>query len=653
MRYAAAGTRLFGIAIPLASIRTQDGWRVGEYPDLVPFARFCAAGGAGLVQILPVNDTGSQSSPYSALSAFALHPLYLRVRDVPEAAAAPGAIAALDRFAAEATPGERFPYDACLESKLSALRAVYAASRSRIAADPELHSFIADNAWVKAYAVFKRLKSDHDERSWRHWSAHLDPDSAEIESLWNESAAAEEQLFHAWVQMRAAGQFSAAAQELARLGVVLLGDIPILMNDDSADVWSRRSYFDASMRAGAPPDMYSATGQNWGFPIWDWDAMSKDGYSFWKARIAAADSYYSAYRIDHVLGFFRIWALGDREETGSLGRFIPGPVLADAELLAAGFPAERIRWLSEPHIPGAELKAACASAVEADAAADKALDRIGSEDLFLFKRAIRGEADIGELGLGATATAFLKARWVDRALLHVESGGYAPAWLYRQSRAWASLSESERTAFSGLVERAGAQAERGWEVRGHALLSMLKSASAMLPCAEDLGAVPDCVPRVLEQLGIPGLRVPRWMRRWDEPGQPFKALRTYGELSVCTPSVHDTSTLRDWWEHEEGREPFARAYCPQLQPVPERLDASSTLTVLRALAKAPSMLYVVPMQDVLDTASRFMSRDTRADRINVPGSVDGFNWTWRMRPALEEVMADPSLMAALRSLGER
>ena len=653
MRYAAAGTRLFGIAIPLASIRTHDGWRVGEYPDLVPFARFCAAAGAGLVQILPVNDTGSQSSPYSALSAFALHPLYIRVRDLPEAADAPGALAALDRFAAEAAPGERFPYDACLEAKLTALRAVYVASRSRIAADPDLSSFIADNAWVKAYSVFKRLKSSYGERSWRQWPAQRDPGGADIDSMWNQSAASDEQLFHAWVQMRAAGQFSAAAHELARLGVVLLGDIPILMNDDSADVWSRRSYFDASMRAGAPPDMYSATGQNWGFPIWDWDAMAQDGYSFWKARIAAADAYYSAYRIDHVLGFFRIWALGDREETGSLGRFIPGPVLTDAELLAAGFPTARIRWLSEPHIPGAELRSACASVAVADAAAGMALDRIGSEDLFLFKRTIRGEADIGELGLGATATAFLKMRWADRALLQIDSGRYAPAWLYRQSRAWASLSEPERSAFGGLVERASAKAERGWEIRGRALLSMLKSASAMLPCAEDLGAVPDCVPRVLEELGIPGLRVPRWMRRWDEPGQPFKALSTYGELSVCTASVHDTSTLRDWWEHEEGREPFARAYCPELQPIPDRLDARATLTVLRALAKAPSMLYVVPMQDVLDTSSRFMSDDTRADRINVPGSVDRFNWTWRMHPALEEVMADSSLMVALRSLGKR
>ena len=127
MRYAAGDRRLFGIAVPLGSIRVEGGWRVGEYPDLAPFARLCEGLGAGLLQLLPLNDTGGQSSPYSALSAFALHPLYIRVRDLPEAAAAPRAIEALESFAAEARPGERFPYGECLEAKLAALRAVYEA----------------------------------------------------------------------------------------------------------------------------------------------------------------------------------------------------------------------------------------------------------------------------------------------------------------------------------------------------------------------------------------------------------------------------------------------------------------------------------------------------------------------------------------------
>ncbi|MBU0927038.1 MAG: 4-alpha-glucanotransferase [Spirochaetes bacterium] len=646
MRYPAPGRRLFGISVPLGSIRASGGWRVGEYPDLVPFCRLCSGLGAGLVQILPVNDTGSQSSPYSALSAFALHPLYVRVRDLPEAAEAPSAVAALDAFAAEAVPGERFPYADCLAAKLAALRAVYDASRSAIAADPALAAFAESRPWVKTYAVFKRLKSSYGERAWPRWPERRDPTKADIEALWLDPAGADEQLFHVWTQMRASEQFREASRAVADAGLALLGDIPILMNEDSADAWSDRDFFDSSLKAGAPPDMYSEAGQNWGFPIYDWDAMERAGYSFWRARIAEADRYYSAFRIDHVLGFFRIWALGDREETGSLGRFVPGALVGADELSAAGFSAERLRWLSEPHIGLAELRAACSQ--DSPAAAEAALDRIGDEDLFLFKRSVRGEADISGLGLPGPAADFLKERWRDRALLVVGADSYAPTWRHRESRAWASLSDAEREALGSLFARKGEEAERGWEEKGRALLSMLKGASSMLPCAEDLGAVPDCVPRVLEGLGIPGLRVPRWMRRWDEPGQPFKPLSEYSVLSACTPSVHDTSTLRAWWDYEDGREEFAAAYCPGLSPAPPSLDTAAASAVLRALAGAPSLLYVLQLQDLLDLSEDFRSADPRADRVNVPGTVDAFNWTWRMGYPVEELEASLEWKARVR-----
>lgn len=647
MRYPSPGKRLFGISVPLGAIRTERGWRVGEYPDLVPFAGLCTELGAGLLQILPVNDTGSQSSPYSALSAFALHPLYIRVHDLPEAVAAPQALAELDAFAARAQPGERFPYGASLDAKLAALRAVYEARYAKIAADPALAAFIAERPWVKTYAVFKRLKSGYGEKAWNQWPAHRDPGADDIARLWDEPAARAEQLFHVWVQMTAARQFGDAAARVAEAGVALLGDIPILMNEDSADVWAGRRFFDAGNRAGAPPDMYSSSGQNWGFPIYDWEAMASDNYSFWRARVSEADRYYSAFRIDHVLGFFRIWALGAREETGSLGRFVPGARLDRAELEAIGFSAERLRWLSEPHISGDELRAAGGAPV--DRAIALALDRIGGEDLYLFKPAIRGEADISALGDSLRGAAspesgpetvaglveFLKQRWRDRALLPLAGDGFAATWHYRDSRAWKSLSDSERQLLSGLLADKDIEAELGWEKRGRELLAMLKGASAMLPCAEDLGAVPDCVPKVLTELGIPGLRVPRWMRYWNEPGQPFKPLSEYQVLSACTPSVHDTSTLRAWWEEDDGRDAFVRAYCPEIGTAPETLDPKTAAVVMAALARAPSILFVPQLQDLLDLSAELRSTDPRADRINVPGTVGDCNWTWRMPLALE------------------
>lgn len=676
MQYTFGTRRVSGVAVPLASIRTQDGWCVGEYPDLVTFGRFARAIGATLVQILPVNDTGSQSSPYSALSAFALHPLYIRVPDLPEftrpsASSSAHALAdariGLHEFARSLPSVGRFGYEACLNAKLRALRAVFDAAYDSIIADSGLADFIKNNEWVMTYAVYKRLKAGYGEKSWRDWPERRKPAPLDIAFWWNEPDAVREQLFHAWVQYRAADQFSEAARQLADLGVALLGDIPILMNDDSADVWANGEYFDTSMRAGAPPDMYSATGQNWGFPLYDWDAMAAAGHSFWKARVAAANNYYSAFRIDHVLGFFRIWALGDRDETGSMGRFIPGPLVTKDELASLGFSDSRIRWLSEPHLPGSELRDVVSASVTgalplADGESSdagklvfdiiaQALVRIGDEDLYLFGANIQGEKDITSLGLPDTVSAWLKERWRDRALLPAGAGLWAPVWTYRDSRAWRSLSDTERNDLSYLFDRRRAEAEAEWETRGRELLAMLKAASPMLPCAEDLGAVPDCVPRVLSGLGIPGLRIPRWMRSWNEPGQPFIPLKRYETLSVCTPSVHDTSTLRGWWEKEEGSTAFAEAYCPAIlkSSAGSGLTPEAGLKLLATLSKAPSMLFVVQVQDLLDTTTEYRSANPDDDRINIPGTTSDFNWTWRMPVVVETLMAGTDWLQTLRT----
>ncbi len=646
MQYPAIGKRLFGVSIPLGSIRTKSGWRAGEYPDLVSFARLCKNLGAGLVQILPVNDTGSHSSPYFALSAFALHPLYIRIHDIPEAALVPEVLAQLDAFAAKAEPGEHYPYEDCLNAKLAALRSIYKTNRATIAKDRQLKAFIADRPWVKTYAVYKRLKASFEERSWLEWPEQRDLSSEEIASLWNDKKHSGEHLFYAWTQMHASRQFEAAARELAAMGMALLGDIPILMNEDSADVWAYRSFFDLQRKAGAPPDMYSAMGQNWGFPAYDWEVMAKDDYSFWRNRIGEADKYYSAFRIDHVLGFFRLWTLGAKDISGVLGRFEPGALVDYADLAALGFSPERIRWLSEPHIPGSEIRTALKSG--ADGAITAALEKIGTEDLYLFKKAIRGEVDIIALGLGTEVAEYLMARWRDRALVKAGTSSYALTWSHRDSRAWASLGEGERNALESLFAERDAEAQLVWEVRGRTLLSMLKESSKMLPCAEDLGAVPDCVPKVLAELGVPGLRVPRWVRYWDQPGQPFKPLAKYEVLTACTPSVHDTSTFRDWWDNEDSRELFAREYCPSLAPVPEKLDPKTALTVLKALSGSPSILFITQLQDVLDTSATLRAANPATDRINVPGVVNGINWTWRMKHDAETLSTEDSWVKNVR-----
>jgi len=670
MRFAHTGRFLSGVVAPLSALKTASSPGCGEFPDLAALGELAASWGFGLIQLLPVNDTGTQTSPYSALSAFALHPLYLRIGELPELQPGPvvlpaGAAGALKAEAAALV--ERFggsasvPHQELLAAKEGLLARIWEAKQGtgkakKKRADPELETWIEANPWIRDYAAFVELKERNEGKPWWEWRELRNPRREDVEALWADPDYEERLRFRAWTQMRAQGQFKAAAALLAGRGIELEGDIPILMNEDSAEVWARRECFRLELKAGAPPDMYAHLGQNWGFPIYDWDAMAKDGYRFWRERLVEADKYYSAYRIDHVLGFFRIWSLGERDRTGYLGRFVPDAPIARAELEAAGFSAERLRWLSRPHIPTRRLVEAAGEAA-ARGAIHAALDRIGDEELYLFKDSIRGERDIEALpGISPAARDCLLESWRDRALYEESPGRFTMAWRYRETTAWSSLSEGERGFIESLAGRKAAESEALWEETGKRLLGALKGAVPMLPCAEDLGAVPDCVPRALGELGILGLRVLRWSRRWNEAGQPYIAPSDYPRLSVACASVHDSSSLRQWWEDEADRGAtwaFAAACLGrELGPCPEKLGPAEVEVFLELVARANSLFAVYRIQDLIALSSDHRPEDPRSERINVPGTIGAGNWSYRMPASIEELGGDKALASRAKRLGK-
>jgi 4-alpha-glucanotransferase len=633
--------RLAGVAVPVQALRSASSEGVGDFLDLVPFGEFCAKAGMGVVQILPVNDSGTQSSPYSARSAFALHPLLIRLSALPEAAGAEyrGRFEALEALA-------RFDYQSVRAKKLALASEIFDEHYQAIASDAELDRWIKRNSWAPAYGLFCALKEEYGERAWYEWPEHGAADAKERARLAKEPARARRIRFHLWLQMRLEEQFAQAAAALKGMGIVLKGDIPILMNDDSAEVWSSPWLFRRDLRVGAPPDMFTADGQNWGFPAYDWGAIEAEGYAFWKSRLSQAAKFYGAYRLDHVLGFFRVWAIPERRSSGRLGRFLPGEPVSREELRSLGFDDARIRWLSEPHVPSwrlGELGEGRGAALEA------AFERIGDEDLYLFKPSIRGEKDIDALPIEQRARELLRALYSDRVLDPMGDGLFAPAWYHRDASAWRSLSDGEREALSGLFSRKRAREESVWEEAGMRILSVFRGATKMLCCAEDLGAVPDCVPRVLSALGILGLKIPRWARRWAEPGQPAIEFGDYPELSVCASSVHDTSTMRGWWELEEGREELW-ARLGGKGPCPTRYEPAVARMVLEACARSGSRLFIAPIQDYLHLAKAYYSKDPRDERINVPGVCDDFNWTWRLPACSENLAADAALTACMAEI---
>jgi 4-alpha-glucanotransferase len=606
---------------------------------------------------LPVNDTGYESSPYSALTAFALHPLYLRIGDLPEAASYTRELEEIGRNFGQK---ERFPYGGILRAKMDLLRKIYAAHKTEIGdrANPQgpLGKWIDKNPWVKEYAVYRRLKEKNGEKSWKEWESHRVVTAKDIEALWEDKPCREEHLFWVWIQEALDTQFSRAAAALAKAGILLEGDLPILMNEDSCDVWAHPEYFRRDLSAGAPPDMYSPDGQNWGFPIYDWEAQAGNDYAWWRQRLKTAEKYYQAYRIDHVLGFFRIWASPQEDNSSIQGRFIPAVPINLRDLTGLGFDEPRIRWISQPHIPTDEVWNALREGIqdpgghapEAERVFSRALDRIGQEELWLFKDTIRGEKDIEALGLHPAARGCLLRAWRNRIFLEYERGRFAPLWFYRDSRAYASLSGEERRGLEELLEKKRLDSEKIWEKQGEKLLKVLVASSSMLPCAEDLGAVPGCVPKVLTRLKILGLRVVRWFRDWNAEGAPYIPFEEYPELSVCTLAVHDSSTVREWWDREADQKQFCGFIgYPSL---PKIYNPGTAKIILHKTAAAASRFRVFQIQDLLHLSPRWYAPDPGSERINVPGTANDFNWTYRLPAPISELSRDEDLVKAVAEL---
>jgi 4-alpha-glucanotransferase len=636
-----------GLSVPVFSLRGTMGCGTGEFADLADLGTWCAAAGIGLVQVLPVNDTGWNSSPYSALSAFALHPLYLRLTDVPGAEPFASEIRA---FAEHAAGPRRLAYRETLEFKLSVAERIFRAGAGTIRRDRDFANWRSANPWVVPYAVFSALKKERGPVPWSSWPAPLrDPSPSDI-GEWR--AGHEEQcLLHEWTQYLLEGQLLDASRKLRRAGILLKGDVPILMSEESVDVWASRGYFDLSARAGAPPDMYAAHGQNWGFPVYDWDRLMADGCGWWKDRLAQAAKFFHAFRIDHVLGFFRIWSIPHGETSGLLGRFSPAVAIPRTDLSARGFDDGRIRWLSVPHITAGALSSALGEA--APHAAGLYLDRMNGEQMYNLKPEVDGEAAIHGLDETPAVKQFLLAAHADRALLPAGGGAFLPSWYWEASTAFRSLAEAEKSTLRELAAASRAQSEEVWEKRGRVLLATLRDATDMLVCAEDLGDVPACVPRVLADLSILGLRIQRWSREYGAPGAPFIPPARYPLLSVCTPSVHDTSTLRAWWEEDSAERDRFFASLGQAGACPDRLGRDLLQRILEGCADSGSLLCVFQLQELLDLDEGLWSADPRDDRINVPGTVSDTNWTWRMPVDLEELCARGRLTAAVRSLAER
>lgn len=675
--------KLTGTAVPLGALYTEESPAIGEYTSLKKFADFCKKCGLSIIQLLPVNDTGTQSSPYSGLSAFALHPIFADISAFSEFGGiyktAKKFAKLYDNYKKNFTYKPRFEYQNILNAKTDLIRALYDTTdiAKNESPDLELSAWCEKNPWIIEYSVYKNLKWQNMQSSWKSWNKKDQLLSQkEILSRWNDSKLKKEHLFYAWTQMRLAEQFKASCDYVKSLGIILKGDMPILMNEDSCDAWAHPEFFNHELRAGSPVDGENPCGQNWGFPTYNWKNLKKENYSWWKNRLITAGDYYSAYRLDHILGFFRIWAIPERNSTAILGHAEPFAAIDRSELNELEFDDSRIRWLSEPHVKIADIDYFTWNTEKSHELLNLLCDRLGDEELWLFKNEIKGDKDIYEKEFPSwcekeTADKIrqkLVEYWNNRTLIEIEKDKFIPVWTFNQSYAWSTLSDSEKEKIEKLFAEKNEVQNEEWKTQASDIFKNLTKAVDMQPCGEDLGVGLECVPEVMKAENIFGLNVVRWTREWGEKGQPYVDFKDYRELSVTTTSVHDSSTIREWWETEtESSYLFAKTYKDVFADIvkPEDIEEEKSIellknftpeiaeNILKASSKSSSRWCIHPLQDFLYMDINYWLPDSKDERINIPGEVNEFNWTYRIPCSVENLAENKNLIEKIKKISKR
>jgi 4-alpha-glucanotransferase len=396
--------------------------------------------------------------------------------------------------------------------------------------------------------------------------------------------------------------------------------------------------------------MFSYTGQNWGFPTYRWDVIEKDNFVWWRRRLAQASKFYHAYRIDHVLGFFRIWSIPQQEVTGILGYFNPCVPLTYDKLAAAGFMRETLEYLRRPNYGFDQLREFLGG--DADRLAPVCFTQLeGHPDRLILKPEYSSEKAI--LGMNEPQEVkdkLLKVYWNRVFVPSGDENNFYPYWYWYNAPVFFTLPDYEQEKLRNLIKENENSQNDLWDANATKLLTVLSQETDMLVCAEDLGAVPPCVPSVLHKLNILSLRIERWARNWNAPYSPYYEMGEYPRMSVCATSCHDSSTLRGlWYEKDFDRDLYwSHAHLPG--KAPEEITPSVVRQILTHVYSANSLFCILPLQDYLALSASLSKGSPESERVNVPGTVGGTNWCYRMPCSVDELMDYTSLSSDIRML---
>ena len=650
--------RVAGTVIPVFSLRSNGSFGVGDFGDLKMMIDWVAMTSQRVLQVLPINDTTishtwTDSYPYNSISIYALHPMYTDLRQLPELNDRK-TMARMEQLREELNALPQIDYERVNNAKTEYLRLLFEQEGEKLLKTDEFKEFFAQNKeWLVPYAAFCHYRDLYGTATFSQWPDHREFDEAERTAMSNPRTKIFKELaFWYFVQFNLDKQMRGAHDYARSKRVILKGDIPIGISRDGVEAWVEPRYFNLNGQAGAPPDAFSANGQNWGFPTYNWDTMIDDGCRWWVRRFSKMAQYFDAYRIDHVLGFFRIWEIPIESVYGLLGQFSPALGMSPDEIESYGFNFNEdfctrpfiARWVIDRIFGGL-----------APIVIEQYLDH-SHDDIYNLKPIVDnqrkiialfdGKTDIDSItlrdGLCALVSNVLFVR--DRK----DAYKFHPRIAVQHETVFETLYDHDKEAFNRLYnDYFYRRNNQFWYHEAMKKLPRLVQATRMLVCAEDLGMVPDCVAWVMNELRILSLEIQSMPK---DPHLRFGYLPANPYRSVSTISTHDMSTLRQWWDEDWNRaqDYFNNSLC-RGGAAPHPLPGWLADDIVRNHLNCPSMLCLLSLQDWLAIDEDTRLADADAERINVPANPRHY-WRYRMHMTIEQLIKNDNFNNKLQVL---
>ena len=630
-----------GVAVPVFSLRTEEGFGIGEFQDLKKMADWATATGQKMIQTLPINDTtlrhnNLDSYPYNAVSVFALHPIYINIEKMGRLT--PAQKKKYEAQKAEFNALKIADYQNVYDAKTVFFKALFKQDKDALFSSEEYKAFFAKNReWLEPYAEFLHKRDKQPKE------------------------------YYYFLQFHADKQLADAVAYAHSIGVAMKGDIPIGISPDSVDAAVYPELFNLDASAGAPPDDFSISGQNWGFPTYNWDKMAEDNFAWWQKRFRKMQDYFDAYRVDHILGFFRIWQMRKTDVWGLCGHFVPALPYSYDDLCAQGICLDWDR-MTKPYIRSNFLG-----------------DVLGYDTEWAKKNALQTRDGYVYWFRPEFDTQVKVQEWYDRLMedpkqlkaaglskeaaknicngliyLHCEvlmvEDQRRPGWLHPrisiyQSHSFNELYSDQKEVLMRIYnEYFYRRHTQFWRDSAMRKLPTLIGATKMLCCGEDLGMVPACVPDVMHELQILSLEIQRMPK---DPTVKFAHPADAPYQSVCTTGTHDMNPLRAWWE--EDRAVTQQFYNEQMGwwgDAPKEMTPEIAEFIINQHMYSPAMwtiLPILPLQDWLAIDGDVRVKDQFSDRINVPANPRHF-WNYRMHLSIEQLLKEKKLNEKIKKL---